>query len=62
MDNILDKDRITITELRDYYKSRFPYEPNDQRIGRFAKSIGLKPAKQMIKGKLVRFYVKVNND
>jgi hypothetical protein len=61
MEDILSKSKITMKELCDYYRANYPYEPNDQRVGRFAKSIGLKHVKQMVDGKLIRFYVKASN-
>lgn len=50
--------KITKEELIEQYTKQFPYEPNNQRIGRYAKSLGLQLTKQMINGKYVRFYIK----
>jgi len=44
--------------MKAHYAQNFPFEPNNQRVGRYAKSIGFQPAKQMINGKYVRFYIK----
>ena len=44
--------------MRTCYAERFPYAPNNQRIGRFAKQIGFRLTKQMVKGQIISFYIK----
>lgn len=55
---IVNKQRVSVQEMKNYYAKHFPYEANNQRVGRFAKSIGFKLAKQMKQGKVEYFYVK----
>ena len=44
--------------MKAYYAEKFPYEANNQRVGRFAKQIGFRLTKQMVKGKIISFYIK----
>lgn len=53
-------DKVSVEEMKAYYAKYYPYEPNNQRVGRFAKSIGFYPTKQMINHKYVRFYINTN--
>lgn len=54
------KNKMTMEEMQAYFASKSVYEPTLQRVGRFAKSIGYKWTKQIVKGKLYSFYVKIN--
>lgn len=58
MENILTKSKVTVEEMKAYYAANFPYEPNGQRVGRFAKQIGYKLVKQMKNRKYLYFYIK----
>lgn len=56
---ILDKQTVSIEEMKAYYTSQFPYfEANNQRVGRFAKKIGYHLTKQMRNRKYIYFYLK----
>ena len=49
---------MTYDELAEYYVANHPgYTPNRVLIGRFAKKLGYRRAKQVIKGKQIYFYV-----
>lgn len=56
--SIENKDKVSVEEMRAYYAEKFPYAANNQRIGRFAKQIGFRLTKQMIKGQIISFYIK----
>lgn len=56
--DITTKNRVSVEEMKEYYAKHSPYEPNGQRVGRFAKSIGFQLTKQMINGKTIYFYIK----
>lgn len=56
--NIENKTKVSVEEMKEYYAQNHPYEPNGQRVGRFAKSIGFQLTKQMINGKTIYFYIK----
>lgn len=53
--------RVSVEEMKAYYAENFPYEPNNQRVGRYAKTIGFQLTKQMINGKYIYFYIRSNN-
>ena len=46
--DIENKNRVSVEDMRACYAERFPYAPNNQRIGRFAKQIGFRLTKQMV--------------
>ena len=48
--DIENKNRVSVEDMRACYAKRFPYAPNNQRIGRFAK--------QIVKGQIISFYIK----
>ena len=54
----LEKARVSVQEMKDYYAEHYPYEANGQRVGRFAKKNGFRLAKQMVNRKLEYFYIK----
>ena len=56
--DIENKNRVSVEDMRVCYAERFPYAPNNQRIGRFAKQIGFRLTKQMVKGQIISFYIK----
>lgn len=56
--DIENKNRVSVEDMRTCYAERFPYAPNNQRIGRFAKQIGFRLTKQMVKGQIISFCVK----
>lgn len=56
-----NKQRVSVQEMKDYYAAHYPFEPNNQRVGRFAKSMGFKLEKQMKNRKMHYFYVKAEN-
>ena len=56
--DIENKNRVSVEDMRACYAERFPYAPNNQRIGRFAKQIGFRLTKQMVKGQIISFYIK----
>lgn len=56
--DILKKDKVSIEEMKAYFATQSPFEPNNRRVGHFAKTIGFKFAKQMINRKIVSFYIK----
>ena len=56
--DIENKNRVSVEDMRTCYAERFPYAPNTQRIGRFAKQIGFRLTKQMVKGQIISFYIK----
>lgn len=58
MNNVLSKNKVTVEEMKEYYAAHFPFQPNNQRVGRFAKTIGYKLAKQMVNRKYQYFYIK----
>ena len=51
--DIENKNRVSVEDMRTCYAERFPYAPNNQRIGRFAKQIGFRLTKQMVKGQII---------
>lgn len=53
--DIENKNRVSVEDMRTCYAERFPYAPNNQRIGRFAKQIGFRLTKQMVKGQIISF-------
>lgn len=56
---ILNKQKVSVEEMKAYYTSKFPYfEANNQRVGRFAKQIGYHLTKQMRNRKYTYFYLK----
>lgn len=61
---ILNKRKVTMEEMTEYYASRFPYfEPNKRRVGQFAKQMGYRFTKQMKNRKYSYFYLKeISND
>lgn len=59
--NILQKQKVSMDEMKEAYLStQSPFEPNQRRIGQFAKQNGYILTKQMINRKVIRFYVKQN--
>lgn len=58
LNNILDNHKVTVEEMKQYYAEHFPFQPNNQRVGRFAKQAGFRLEKQMINRKIISFYVK----
>jgi len=61
--DILNKNKISVEEMRTYFASLFPYfEANNQRVGRFAKQIGYTLTKQMKNRKYEYFYIKVESN
>lgn len=62
MNSISDKNKVTVEEMKMYYANNFPYEANNQRVGRFAKQMGFRLTKQMIQGKTIHFYVKIESE
>ena len=50
--DIENKNRVSVEDMRACYA------PNNQRIGRFAKQIGFRLTKQMVKGQIISFYIK----
>lgn len=58
--DILALDKISVDDMKAYYATKFPYEPNGQRVGRYAKSIGFRLAKQMVNRKYQYFYIRDN--
>lgn len=61
---ILNKRKVTMEEMTEYYASKFPYyEPNKRRVGQFAKQMGYRFTKQMKNRKYSYFYLKeISND
>ena len=55
---IENKNKVSVEEMKAYYAEKFPYEANNQRVGRFAKQIGFRLTKQMVKGQIISFYIK----
>lgn len=59
MEEILNKRKVSVEEMKAYYASKFPYfDANNQRVGRFAKQIGYHLTKQMRNRKYTYFYLK----
>ena len=59
--NILQKQKVSMDEMKEAYLSmKSPFEPNQRRIGQFAKHNGYTLTKQMINRKVIRFYIKQN--
>lgn len=59
MEEILNKRKLSVEEMKAYYASKFPYfDANNQRVGRFAKQIGYHLTKQMRNRKYTYFYLK----
>lgn len=60
--NMDKKVRYSIDEIAELFLKSYPYLiPTKQAVGRFAKRQGFTMMKQMIQGKLIRFYVKKEN-
>lgn len=60
---ILNKQTVSVEEMKAYYASKFPYfDANNQRVGRFAKQIGYRLIKQMRNRKYVYFYLKTDSN
>ena len=60
--NMDKKVRYSIDEIAELFLKNYPYLiPTKQAVGRFAKRQGFTMMKQMIQGKLIRFYVKKEN-
>lgn len=57
--NTLEKDKVTIDEMREFYTANSPFEPNPQRVGRFAKKNGYVLSKQMKNRKYEYFYLRI---
>lgn len=49
---------FSVDELREYYSSKYPFEPNNIRLGMYAKKIGYKPVKYRKNNSLHIIYVK----
>lgn len=61
--NILEKVKVSMDEMKEAYLStQSPFEPNQRRIGQFAKQNGYTLTKQMINRKVIRFYIKQNQE
>lgn len=60
MNEITDKQRVSVQEMKDCYAKHHPFEPNNRRVGQFAKQMGFKLVKQMINRKYEYFYIKIN--
>jgi len=57
--NILQKQKVSMDEMKEAYLSTLPpFEPNQRRIGQFAKQNGYTLTKQMVNRKVIRFYIK----
>ena len=56
--DIENKNRVSVEDMRTCYAERFPYAPNNQRIGRFAKQIDIRHTKHMVKRQIISFYIK----
>ena len=54
------KEKMTFDEMCEVYSKNFPYfKPNRSNVGRFAKVLGYKLAKQMVNRKVYLFYINV---
>lgn len=60
MDNIIDRQRVSVNEMKDYYTTLHPFAPNNRRVGQFAKKMGFRLVRQMINRKYEYFYIKTN--
>lgn len=56
------KIRMSFDEMAEAYVSNNPgFKPNSTNVGKYAKSQGYRPARQMVNRKIERFYIKSND-
>ena len=48
-----------IYEMKEYLEAHMPYEINNQMLGRLAKCFGFTLKRQMVNGKIISFYAKI---
>lgn len=51
--------RVTKQEMKEYLEAHMPYEINNQMLGRLAKCFGFTLKRQMVNGKIISFYAKI---